>query len=281
MENDPSGHIHPKKKHKGSPLITLLLIIFHVIFLVSGALLTRELNKGAENRAEYIELAEKVDVSAPAEETLPDEGDTDAQGKVFKTTDNSQRFAALVEENSDFIGWLRIEDTEKTKVDYPVMHTPDDPEYYLHRSFERKYSDYGVPFMDYACTIHSNNIYIYGHNMRNGSMFAPLHKYKEEEYWQAHPTICFDTLEYSGVYEILAVYVEKVHFTDETDAFRFYNYAGELGPEEFADYVRQAKEAAFYDTGVDAEYGDMLINLITCSYHAANGRLIVTAKRTE
>ena len=67
------------------------------------------------------------------------------------------------------VGWIFIEGTE---INYPVMQTRNNPDYYLKHSFEKTWSDYGVPYVDEACTVGiSNNLVIYGHNMKNGSMF--------------------------------------------------------------------------------------------------------------
>jgi SrtB family sortase len=86
------------------------------------------------------------------------------------------------------------------------MQTPDNPDYYLKHSFEKAYSDYGVPYIDEACvTGISNNIVIYGHHMKNGSMFADLCKYTDKDFYENHKMIKFDTLSSLGEYEVVAV----------------------------------------------------------------------------
>lgn len=79
-----------------------------------------------------------------------------------------EKYDALFEQNNDFIGWIKI---DGTNVNYPVMQTPNKPDFYLKRSFDKSYSDYGVPYIDEACmTGISNNLVIYGHHMNDGSM---------------------------------------------------------------------------------------------------------------
>ena len=180
-------------------------------------------------------------------------------------------------ENSDMVGWILIEDTN---IDYPVMQTPTDPTYYLKHNFEKTYTDYGCPFMQADCDAlaPSDNLIIYGHNMKDGSMFADLAKYRSKDFWQAHKTVRFDTALGGSAYEIFAVIHTTVQ-ADAADAFPFYRFVDAVAPEDFADYVSACKARALYDTGIFAEYGDRLLTLSTCDNITDNGRLLVIAKR--
>ena len=182
-------------------------------------------------------------------------------------------------ENSDMIGWIQI---EGTSIDYPVMQTPADPNYYLKHDFEKNYTDYGCPFMQADCDAlaPSDNLIIYGHNMKDGSMFADLAKYGSKDFWQSHKTVWFDTELGSSAYEIFAVIHTTVQ-ADDADAFPFYRFVDAASPEEFADYVSACKAQALYDTGISAQYGDKLLTLSTCDNITDNGRLLVIAKQTE
>lgn len=103
-----------------------------------------------------------------------------------------EKYGALYEQNNDFVGWIQI---DGTNINYPVMQTPDNPDYYLKHSFENTWSDYGVPYLDEACVIgQSNNLVIYGHHMSNGSMFCDLELYSDPAFCMEHPVIRFDTL---------------------------------------------------------------------------------------
>ena len=123
----------------------------------------------------------------------------------------------MYEQNPDLFGWICIEDTV---LDYPVMHTPDDPEKYLRLSFEGETSTAGTPFMDAKCGIDSDNYIIYGHNMKNGTMFREILQYANKSYWQEHPMIRFDTLYEQGEYEVLAAFYDRVYYADE-NCFKF------------------------------------------------------------
>ena len=180
-------------------------------------------------------------------------------------------------ENSDMVGWIQI---EGTGIDYPVMQTPADPNYYLKHDFEKRYTDYGCPFMQADCDAlcPSDNLIIYGHNMKDGSMFADLAKYRSKDFWQSHKTVWFDTALGSCAYEIFAVIHTTVQ-ADAADAFPFYRFVNAASPEEFADYVSACKVRALYDTGISAQYGDKLLTLSTCDNITDNGRWLVIGKR--
>ena len=126
----------------------------------------------------------------------------------------------------------------------------------------------------------SDNLIIYGHNMKDGSMFADLAKYRSKDFWQSHKTVWFDTALGSCAYEIFAVIHTTVQ-ADTADAFPFYRFVDAAFPEEFADYVSACKARALYDTGISVEYGDKLLTLSTCDNITDNGRLLVIAKQTE
>lgn len=183
----------------------------------------------------------------------------------------------LYRQNNDLVGWICVEDTN---INYPVMQTVDNPNYYLKRGFDKEYSSYGCPYVQEDCDVWkpSDNLVIYGHHMNNGSMFADLEKFKDEDFWQEHKTIAFNTLTEKNEYEILAVF-KTVVYTDSPEAFKYYRFTDAQSPEEFEVYIDKCKELSLYDTGVSAEYGDKLITLSTCEYSRTNGRLVVVAKK--
>ena len=203
----------------------------------------------------------------------------DVQQKIASKSSVQPTSRNLYLENSDMVGWILIEDTN---IDYPVMQTPADPNYYLKHDFERNYTDYGCPFMQADCDAlcPSDNLIIYGHNMKDSSMFADLAKYRSKDFWQTNKTVWFDTELGSCAYEIFAVIHTTVQ-ADSADAFAFYRFVDAATPEEFADYVSACKARALYDTGISAKYGDKLLTLSTCDNITDNGRWLVIAKQTE
>lgn len=203
----------------------------------------------------------------------------DTQQETASEPEKQASYRNLYLENADMVGWIQI---EGTNIDYPVMQTPADPTYYLKHDFEKNYTDYGCPFMQANCDAlrPSDNLIIYGHNMKDGSMFADLAKYRSKDFWQTHKTVWFDTELGSSAYEIFAVIHTTVQ-ADAADAFLFYRFVDAASPEDFAAYVSACKARALYDTGVSAEYGDKLLTLSTCDNITDNGRWLVIAKQTE
>lgn len=191
------------------------------------------------------------------------------------------KYVPLWQKNKDLIGWITIDDT---KIDFPVMQTPDDPEYYLRRNFDKEQSTGGVPFMDANSDIFlpTSNFMIYGHNMKNGSMFHDLLKYEDEEFYREHKTIKFDTIYKGGqgVYQVVAAGYSQIYAKD-SGKFKYYAYAGMTTEAEYNEFVRGVKSLSCYNTGITPEYGSQLITLSTCTNTSEEGRFFVVAVRTD
>lgn len=209
----------------------------------------------------------------PAEMTQP----TETTAAATESAGPLPQYQPLYEENPELVGWLRI---DGTVIDYPVMHTPEDPEKYLHKNFEGEYSYAGVPFIDYRCTEDSDNLVIYGHNMADGTMFHTLPQYEKKDHWQSHPVIRFDSVYEEREYEVVAAFYDRIYYTHETD-FKFYNFIDAADQAEYDNAVEQFKKKSLYDTSVTPEYGQQLITLVTCTYHVDNGRFVVVACEKE
>ena len=187
-----------------------------------------------------------------------------------------EELQAIYELNNDVVGWITI---EGTNIDYPVMQTPKDSDYYLHTSFYHDYADEGCLYVRGSCDVFkpSDNLTIYGHNMLNGSMFRHLHKYKEKSFYENNKYIQFDTLYERHTYEIIAVFQTSGTFGK---GFAYHLFDEAKSAEKFDEFVAKCKELGMYDIPTTAEYGDKLITLSTCDKTALeNGRLVVVAKR--
>lgn len=186
-----------------------------------------------------------------------------------------EKYRALYQENGDLVGWLSIEGTD---IDYPVMQREDD-EYYLHHDFYGEESRYGCLYVKGQADVDTpgTNFIIYGHNMKDGSMFGDLDLYRKESFWQEHPRISFDTLYEERIYEIIAVFRSRVYQPEE-DVFKYYQFYQAENQEEFSWFYENIKELSLYDTGVTAAFGDTFLTLSTCAYHVEDGRFVVVAK---
>ena len=259
------------------------------VFLASGALLVRDLARSAREDAANQVLVEEVREVREAvkrkpaalppstQPSQPEEAPVQPELPKYAENGHLIQYDALWKQNNDLAGWLYI---EGTKLDYPVMYTPEDPEYYLHRGFYRDYAASGCLFIGPGSTPEGSHAVVYGHHMKNGTMFGSLDQYQKESYYRDHPVIHFDTLTEEGSYEVLGVFYSRVYTDADEGVFRYYQYTDLAGEDAFNDYVRQVKAASLYDTGVEAVYGDRLLTLSTCSYHTENGRFVVVARQS-
>jgi len=245
-----------------------VLLLLTASLLAFGGLFCRDMHRAHREESAYRELAQRVHAVERPAPTFPAE-----EAPEEETGPEGSPYEALARENPDMAGWLAI---EGTAVDYPVMWTPSEPEYYLRRAFDKSYAVSGSLFIGAGCAPEGAHVIVYGHNMRDGSMFGSLSGYAQAEYAEAHPVIRFDTLAQTGEYRVLAAFYSHAYTAGE-EGFRYYRYTDLSQPEAFEEYVRQARASALYDTGTPATYGDRLLTLSTCSYHRENGTFVVVA----
>jgi len=194
----------------------------------------------------------------------------------LETPDILDDYKTLYNNNKSLIGWIKIDDT---LIDYPVMQSSNS-EYYLNHNFNQKKDNNGSIFLDPECSIfpRSDNLIIYGHNMKSGKMFGSLKKYKSEDFYKKHPIVQFDTLYEKGKYQIMYVFNEVIH--DEVEVtFKYYQFVNANSAEEFDSDMAEMAGMSLYDTGVKANWGDKLITLSTCDYTADSDRFVVVAKK--
>ena len=213
------------------------------------------------------------------EETLPVEITTAVQPTEPQTSPTKPAATSAATDTGRFyngirncVGWLRI---EGTAINYPVMQSKDDPEFYLHHAVSGEYSYPGVPFLDARCEIGvSNNLIIYGHNMKNGTMFHDLRYYASKDFWQGHRRISLATVSGTAEYEVMAV----IQYNTNRDPFRIYAYTA-MDEATFDWFLAQVHTRQIYETGVQAVFGDELLTLSTCDWTYENGRLLVITRR--
>ncbi len=268
------------KKNRVTFLISVIAAVTAAVslYMIASILITgaREQNAFDELTAIVEQQRERPDtpdgkpeLMVPPAVTVPTV-ETDTEPVILP------EYSVLNKQNNDLFGWLRIDDTP---INYPVMHTPENPQYYLRRAFDKSDTQSGTPFLDGACYDGCGNYILYGHHMKNETMFGTLPKYADKEYWEQHKTVYFDTLYEHGEYEVIASFYGKA-IAEDNLGFRYYQYTDLTDPAVFAEYMEQVEAAAIYDTGLSADYGDELITLSTCSYHTDNGRFVVVARRT-
>lgn len=277
--------VRRRRRRRGSaPVIILSVVAVCLAITLAGMLLyAAHLNKAT---ADFSDLSQLVHSGAPGKSTDGLSGSSGGQASDQAGSENRDpsapktilpEFVTVYEQNPDFFGWLEI---QGTKIDYPVMFTPEEPEKYLRANFQGQYSRSGTPFVDGGCTGDSDNIIIYAHNMSDKTMFHSLLNYQEKDYWRQHPTILFSTLYERGEYEVLAAFYDRVYYKNEK-VFKFYQFINAADEADYQYAIEQFQKKSIYDTGVTAQYGDRLITLVTCAYHTDNGRFVVVAREKK
>ena len=253
-----------------------LIFLFSCVFLVSSYMLLDYFLESKKQADAYDQLADMVasapKPTQPVQPTEPADPSEPAAPTIPEPLPEYIEVSALT---GDMVGWMRIDDT---KINYPVMQTPDSPDYYLHTDFYGKYALHGCLYAEEACDIDrpSDNITIYGHHMGDGSMFAGLMKYKNKSYWENHRYIVFDTLTEHHTYEIFAVFTTTA---TKGKGFSYHHFIDAEDAAEFEEFIQDCRDLSLYDTGIVPVYGDKLITLSTCEYSQKNGRLVVVAAR--
>lgn len=272
--------VDAKKKRKNT-IMNILLFFFIAVFLGSAGYLGYyyyNIHK-AETEFDTLKGMIRKESKAPDGEGDPSSDDLYKAIRYVEVdgVEVQEKFVDLYTANKDFIGWLTV---PGTNIDYPVMYTPSDEEFYLKKDFNKEKSSSGTLFVASHSDplAPSDNVIIYGHNMKAGTMFHDLLKYEDEDYYKEHSTFEFDTIQDNGTYEVIAAFRTKINEGDSKE-FKYYEFYNASSESEFYEYVEKAKSLTPYTIDTKAVYGDKLVTLSTCAYHAKEGRYVVVAKK--
>lgn len=221
---------------RNKPVLIFFCLLLSAAAVLAGANIYSELKERQKEKEDFAAVSQIAKPTVTAAQTESESAEQSAAERNIQ---------ALIAENADCIGWLSI---DGTTISYPVMHTPSDPQKYLRRNFYGKYSQSGVPFLDGRCDIRSTNLIIYGHNMKNGTMFSDLKRYVDRDFLNAHRTVKFETAD--GVQTFIVTEALK---TNTSDAW----------------YKRIASED-----------GSRCLILSTCYGSDKDGRLLIIAAET-
>lgn len=260
-------------------LFTVVVLVLVAAFGVSAFMVGNYLIDGKKQANRYDELSDIAAGSQNRPQTETEKSE-DSQDPTAETTEPTEPgmlpgYKEIYEMNNHVVGWIKMEGTQ---MDYPVMQTPEEPNFYLYRNFDKADSTRGCIYAREVCDINepSDNITLFGHNMADGSMFACLNAYTSKAAWENNSLIFFDTLNEYHTYKIFAVFKTSANVGQ---GFSYHQFVDADNEEEFNEFVSTCKKLAFYDTGITPVYGDKLICLSTCEYTLDNGRLVVAAVR--
>ena len=280
-----------KSKRSHNTIWLLLVLIFAAVFIVSATVYIRwkvdsvRRNNEDEDRANIREsIQAEVQATQPSEIVTKPPVQTYPGGLPINPPTEPVPQTILPElqpffdQNPDLVGWIKVPDT---KINYPVVQsTLDNKDYYIDHDFEGRPRGAGAIYVRESCDVFepSDNVTIYGHHMKDMSMFAGLDYYWDQSFWKTHQYITFDTLFEHHTYQVFAVFRTSANIGE---GFSYHQFEMATSEKEFDLFVETIKELAHYDTGISAEYGDKLICLSTCEYSMDNGRLVVVAKRVS
>lgn len=258
-----------KKKKQTDIINTVVFLTALTVFIVAAVKLISILFDYYSADKEYEDIQSYVYVQTTEVSGVMATEGTEAVTQKEIAVD----FAALQEQNEDCIGWIYFEDPD---ISYPIMQGADNNEY-LRTTFLREARTAGSIFIDAdnSKDFSDDNTLVYGHNMKDGTMFGQLKNYEKEEFYRKNPQFLIETPQGLSYYTIYACCVSDVGVEESVFSISFSD------AEQYADYQKQAKERSLYDTGVEVTPEQKTVTLVTCNQAGENYRLLLHAVQTE
>lgn len=254
---------------------------FLVLFLLSSTMVLKTVIERSKAKSGYSELQalvrqeeyeSKMEPAITNETALniamkPEVVDA-KESNLIQRQKTSMDFSTLKEINPDIIGWIRA---EGTNIDYPIAQT-DNNDYYLSHLYNKDWNSNGTIFADYrnAGDFSDTNTVIYGHHMKNGTMFQALEEYKDQELYDVNPTMILFTPD--GDY-----FIELICGTVEDGNYQFVKFDFD-SEESFIQYIEGFRARSTFVSDIEVQPGDKIVSLCTCSYEWANARYMVIGK---
>ena len=259
-------------------LLIGLCVLFAAMTLYYGLGFYRQWREYREGEQIYENLTQYIHPQTPPTSTAPaDQGkevpapEETAPGELPSPEETDDTlwpvvdFEALMEINSDVVGWIYI---EGTNINYPVVQGPDNS-YYMNRLFDGSANSAGSIFMDYRNEpdMSCRNTVLYGHHMKNGTMFNQITKYKQQDFYDQHPTALLMSPGGNYKIEFIAGYVTDLN----SDAWKI-EFATD---EEFSRWLADAMAQSTFISTIEPEAQDRVVTLSTCSYEYADARYVL------
>ena len=276
-----------KKKNKSSkakmdPVSRVILIVSIIVFLGSGGFLLYKyvgeplllMWELSSYKSDY----QSEDVSH-AENGIWNNGSLSGDDEEEERLEDGTlaSFATIRKLNKEIVGWISVPDTP---IDYPVAQAKDNV-FYLRHNVNKEYNGAGCPFLDYRNDVKpdsgTRNLIIYGHHLRNGTMFATLKKYNSLKFYKQNPVFRFDTIYDRGEWIIFSNFRATTSWATGTP----FNYIQTEFKDdaEFLNFIGELKKRSLISTPVDVRADDQLLLLSTCSYEKKNWRQVIAARR--
>jgi sortase B len=251
----------------------LLIVILLGVFIYSSYEVISYLYDTYKSKVTYDEIRRQFEEQLEQEEddfiAVPPLDPTETMPAEPTEPVVMSRYKPLLEINQDVVGWVSVPDTV---INYPVVQAEDN-DYYLRRDIHGERATAGTIFMDYRSDARANgrNTILYGHHMRNGTMFKDLVKYKNEEFFQNNPIVRFDTLYEEIEWEVFSAYVTHAGFPYIQTVF--------ASDEEYLEFLSKIKSQSIFHKDMELTSEDRILTLSTCTYEYDDARFVVHARR--
>lgn len=242
----------------------VILVIAIIVLVISGYKLYSIFSQYQKAVDEYDNLRDTVVINEPDENQTEDENVKERAYKKMVDFDKLKKI------NEDVKGWIEF---ETLPISYPVMQGSDN-DYYLHHTYNRTQNSSASIFLDYQNkdAFEATNTFVYGHNMKNGSMFGKLKSYESEAFYKKNQYFWIYTPSANYRYRIFSCYIVKA----DGDSYQM-DYANDVA---YQDYLTMIQNYSSYDTGVNVTVDDSIVTLSTCTSNPDN-RFLVHAVRVE
>lgn len=248
----------------------VIMLVSAAVFVVAAYQLYSIFHEYSKGEKTYDNVANQFTKEEDTPEAVVEaQGVVPNSGFVKKTID----FASLQKENPDVKAWIQFEAIfEGNEISYPVLQHPTDNNFYLKKMWNKEENTAGSIFMDIDndANFQDYNTFIYGHNMKNLSMFGWLKHYKKQEFYPGKEFFWIYTPEANYQYQIFSIHESKV----DSGYFKTFQTMSD----EFTNYLVMSKQDSRYDTGVAVSGDDHIITLSTCTASGDNWRLLLQAK---
>ena len=243
------------------------LLCFSIYQLASIFMGYRSGEKEYQDLHQYV-FGEPAAPGDPGQPVSAEAGDADAESSDSPVPMSRIDLDSLQEINSEAIGWIEIPDTI---ISYPMVHSTDN-RYYLSHTFRKESNKSGSIFLETSNSADFSDLHtiIYGHNMKNGSMFAGLKDYSSKSYLDAHPYIYIDLADGSHCYQIFSCHEASVSDNCYTIGYQ--------SDDVYAAFLESMQAASLYDTGVEVGIEDYVVTLSTCTKNGTK-RFVVHARK--
>ena len=261
---------HLMENRRTKVVFPVLLILFSLGFGIGTYKVITILHEDKYVDTAYNELRVQL-----REQSVKPNGATESSGAVTEGLPSQRQrsldIRPLQETYPELKAWILA---EGTGIDYPIMQAADN-QYYLSHLYDGTKNSNGSLFVDYRNTgmFTDDNTVIYGHHMKNGLMFQPLSEYKEQDFYEAHPTMMIYTTEGDYLVELICGTIEDGNYEFVRFSFDDFN--------DMSSYVDELKERSTFKSEVTLRPGDKLVSMCTCSYERQNARYMLVGRIVE